>query len=37
MKTLIYCVVLAVVVFVLADHASDVLDWILNVLDNPNF
>jgi len=37
MKTVCYSVILAVVVYVLADHAADVLDWILNVLDNPNF
>lgn len=37
MKTLIYSVVLAVVVYVLADHSADVVDWLLELLDNPNF
>lgn len=41
MKTLFYSVVLAVVVYVLADHADVVLttclDWILELFDNPNF
>jgi hypothetical protein len=37
MKTLFYSVVLAVVVYVLADHSADVVDWIIELLDNPNF
>jgi hypothetical protein len=37
MKTLFYFVVLAVVVYVLADHSDVVLNWILELLDNPNF
>jgi hypothetical protein len=37
MKPLFYSVVLAVVVYVLADHSNVVLNWILELLDNPNF
>lgn len=29
--------VAAVVLYIAADHASDVLDWLLDLLDNPNF
>jgi len=37
MKTLFYSVALAVVVYVLADHSDVILNWILELLDNPNF
>ena len=37
MKTLFYSVALAVVVYVLTDHSDVVLNWILELLDNPNF
>jgi len=37
MKTLFYSVVLAVVVYVLADHSDVILDWIIELFDNPNF
>lgn len=37
MKNLFYSVVLAVVVYVLTDHSDVILNWILELLDNPNF
>jgi hypothetical protein len=37
MKTLFYSVIMAVVVYLLADHSDVVLNWILELLDNPNF
>ena len=29
--------VAAVVLYMAADHSADVLDWLLELLDNPNF
>lgn len=37
MKTLFYSLILAVVVYVVADHSDVFLNWILELLDNPNF
>jgi hypothetical protein len=37
MKTLFYSFILAFVVYVVADHSDVVLNWILELLDNPNF
>ena len=37
MKTLLYSLGLAFVVYVVADHSDVILNWILELLDNPNF
>lgn len=37
MKTLFYSVIMAVFVYLLADNSDVVLNWILELLDNPNF
>lgn len=37
MRTVVFTVVFTVVVYLLADHSDVVLNWILELLDNPNF
>jgi len=37
MKTLLLAIGLAVVVYVLTDQADVILDWIIELFDNPNF